>query len=83
MTFLSFPLLFLLTSYAETSNYCASIPNTAVKRSLFNRVNCSYYLFNGALIAFQRTLSAMSPAKTAEPIEMQFAMLSRVGPGNM
>jgi len=28
-------------------------------------------------------LSAVRGAKTAEPIEMQFGMLSRVGPGNM
>jgi len=28
-------------------------------------------------------LSAMSCTKTAEPIEMQFGMLSQVDPGNM
>jgi len=43
------------------------------------------------LISFKRfsahckvhRLSAMSCAKTAEPVEMHFGMLSQVGPGNM
>jgi len=44
--------------------------------------------FNRALIEFNahckvQGLSAVSCAKTAEPIEMQFGMLSRVGPGNI
>jgi len=29
------------------------------------------------------SISVMSCAKTAKPIEMQFGMLSQVGPGNM
>ena len=52
--------------------------NTAVKRLSFSRVNCTdYYLKSRVNRVFSHIgLSAMSCAKTAEPIEMQFGILS-------
>ena len=57
----------------------------------FNRVNRRDYFLNRALtvnallmhiVNYRNPFSLVSCAKTAEPIEMQFEMLSRFGPGN-
>jgi len=59
--------------------------NRAVRTISFSRVNCRDYYFKSRVnrVFSHIGLSAMSCAKTAEPIEMQFGMLSYEGPGNM
>jgi len=79
--------LFIARRHIQTSKSRVGVfrESTAVKRSFFNRVNRSDKFLKPCvnrilmhIVKYRDT--ALSCSKTAEPIEMQFRMLSRVGP---